>query len=171
MDERTSFIEHDLIESRQQTGRLPTTVLFLLLLIMIALAVSIASFRLGRGGYDLPAWLPSWAAQLLQGPGAAPKAAPSGAIIYYRDPDGKPFYSAEPKQSDDGRPYTPVLASEDISFEEQTAASTEAWSRTSQEITPSPASRSSPITLAPLSRSLAAVAAPIPPERPRPFAG
>ena len=35
MDERTSFIEHDLIESRQQTGRLPTTVLFLLLLIMI----------------------------------------------------------------------------------------------------------------------------------------
>jgi Cu(I)/Ag(I) efflux system membrane fusion protein len=38
-------------------------------------------------------------------------------VIYYQDPDGKPFYSAEPKQTPDGRPYRAVLASEDVSFE------------------------------------------------------
>src|SRR5262249_26514809 len=45
--------------------------------------------------------------------------------IYYQDPDGKPFYSAEPKQTADGRPYRAVHASEDVSFEEpeQAAAS------------------------------------------------
>jgi Cu(I)/Ag(I) efflux system membrane fusion protein len=43
--------------------------------------------------------------------------APSGPVIYYQDPDGKAFYSAEPKNTPDGRPYRAVLASEDISFE------------------------------------------------------
>jgi membrane fusion protein, copper/silver efflux system len=41
----------------------------------------------------------------------------SQAIIYYRDPDGKPFYSLEPKQTRDGRAYRPVLADEDVSFD------------------------------------------------------
>jgi len=45
--------------------------------------------------------------------------APSGPVIYYQDPDGKPAYSAEPKQTADGRPYRAVLASEDVSFDEQ----------------------------------------------------
>jgi Cu(I)/Ag(I) efflux system membrane fusion protein len=45
--------------------------------------------------------------------------APSGPVIYYRDPDGKPYYSAEPKQTADGRPYRPVHASEDVSFDER----------------------------------------------------
>jgi membrane fusion protein, copper/silver efflux system len=35
----------------------------------------------------------------------------------YQDPDGKPLYSLEPKQTPDGRPYRAVLASEDISFD------------------------------------------------------
>ena len=48
-----------------------------------------------------------------------PAPAPSGPVIYYQDPDGKPFYSAEPKQTADGRPYRAVLASEDVSFDEQ----------------------------------------------------
>ena len=43
---------------------------------------------------------------------------PSGPIAYYRDPDGKPFYSAEPKTTDDGRGWTPVRASEDVRFDE-----------------------------------------------------
>ena len=34
--------------------------------------------------------------------------APSGPVIYYRDPDGMPFYSLEPKQTPDGRPYRAV---------------------------------------------------------------
>src|SRR5262245_21461950 len=41
----------------------------------------------------------------------------SGPIIYYRDPDNKPVYSLEPKQTPDGRAYRAVLASEDISFD------------------------------------------------------
>jgi Cu(I)/Ag(I) efflux system membrane fusion protein len=52
---------------------------------------------------------------------ATSKAAPaaSGPVVYYRDPDGKPFYAATPRKTADGRDYLPVLASEDVSFEEQ----------------------------------------------------
>jgi membrane fusion protein, copper/silver efflux system len=42
---------------------------------------------------------------------------PSGPVIYYQDPDGKPLYSADPAQTPDGRPYRAVLASEDLSFD------------------------------------------------------
>jgi membrane fusion protein, copper/silver efflux system len=48
---------------------------------------------------------------------ASAKPVPSGPVIYYRDPDGRPAYSAELKKTSDGRNFRPVLASEDISFE------------------------------------------------------
>ncbi|MEB2620603.1 hypothetical protein, partial [Kocuria rosea] len=35
------------------------------------------------------------------------------APIYYRDPDGKPLYSATPKQTPDGRDYLPVFPEAD----------------------------------------------------------
>jgi Cu(I)/Ag(I) efflux system membrane fusion protein len=38
--------------------------------------------------------------------------APSGPVLYYQDPDGKPLYSVEPAQTPDGRPYRPVRAGE-----------------------------------------------------------
>ena len=41
----------------------------------------------------------------------------SGPVIYYRDPDGKPLYSTEPKSTPDGRPWRPVHADEDVSFD------------------------------------------------------
>jgi Cu(I)/Ag(I) efflux system membrane fusion protein len=41
----------------------------------------------------------------------------TGPVIYYRDPDGKPFYSLEPKTADNGKAYVAVHASEDVSFE------------------------------------------------------
>jgi membrane fusion protein, copper/silver efflux system len=41
----------------------------------------------------------------------------NGPVIYYRNPDGKPFYSAEPKSTQDGRPWHPVHADEDIGFD------------------------------------------------------
>src|SRR5438876_12022416 len=68
----------------------------------------------GSGGY--------WAAKQGLGlplPAVAnpPPPTPSGPVIYYQDPDGKPFYSAEPKQTADGRLYRAVHASEDISFD------------------------------------------------------
>jgi Cu(I)/Ag(I) efflux system membrane fusion protein len=48
---------------------------------------------------------------------------PSGPVIYYQDPDGKPLYSADPAQTPDGRPYRAVLASEDLSFDVSAKAS------------------------------------------------
>ncbi|MHC2333783.1 efflux RND transporter periplasmic adaptor subunit [Bradyrhizobium sp. USDA 4454] len=40
-------------------------------------------------------------------------AAESAAPSYYRDPDGKPLYSATPKQTSDGRDYLPVYPDAD----------------------------------------------------------
>jgi Cu(I)/Ag(I) efflux system membrane fusion protein len=43
--------------------------------------------------------------------------AATGPVIYYRDPSGKPFYSLTPRNTDDGRPYVAVRASDDVSFD------------------------------------------------------
>lgn len=59
-------------------------------------------------------------------PSAKPAPAATGPVIYYRDPDGKPLYSLEPKKTADGRDYRPVRASEDISFDDNPAPGTEA---------------------------------------------
>ena len=49
---------------------------------------------------------------------ATPAAAETAATpLYYRDPDGKPFYSLTPKKTPDGRDYTAVPAGGDISFD------------------------------------------------------
>jgi Cu(I)/Ag(I) efflux system membrane fusion protein len=55
----------------------------------------------------------------------------SQPIIYYRDPDNKPLYSLEPKQTPDGRAYRAVLATEDINFDnaEKTAAQAQPGNR------------------------------------------
>jgi Cu(I)/Ag(I) efflux system membrane fusion protein len=52
--------------------------------------------------------------------------AASGPIIYYRDPDGHPDYSAEPRRTADGRDFLAVHASENISFDEKPEADVEA---------------------------------------------
>ena len=41
----------------------------------------------------------------------------TGPVIYYRDPSGKPLYSLTPRNTDDGRPYEAVRASDDVSFD------------------------------------------------------
>jgi Cu(I)/Ag(I) efflux system membrane fusion protein len=46
----------------------------------------------------------------------------SGPVIYYRDPDGRPAYSAMPRKTAEGREFVAVHASEDISFEEEPQA-------------------------------------------------
>lgn len=48
----------------------------------------------------------------------------SGAVLYYRHPDGNPVYSATPTQTDDGRDFTSVFAGEDVSFDEPGKADT-----------------------------------------------
>jgi Cu(I)/Ag(I) efflux system membrane fusion protein len=45
-------------------------------------------------------------------------AAEGNATVYYQDPDGKPFYSLEPKKTPDGRAWRAVPASADVSFDE-----------------------------------------------------
>lgn len=54
------------------------------------------------------------------------KPQPSGPVVYFRDPDGKPFYSLAAKNTDDGRAYVAVRASEDVSFDGAWPASTAA---------------------------------------------
>ena len=53
----------------------------------------------------------------IEGSLAANEPAGTGPVIYYQDPDRKPVYSAQPRQTDDGRPFAAVHASQDVSFE------------------------------------------------------
>jgi Cu(I)/Ag(I) efflux system membrane fusion protein len=93
---------------------------------LAVLAVSAVGAAAGIGGY----WLGHQGGLREFAAPAETQAsrAPSGPVIYYRDPDGKPVYSAEPAQTPDGRPYRAVLASEDLSFDTPAKASGEAAS-------------------------------------------
>src|SRR4029453_15942653 len=78
--------------------------------ILLTLGVSAGA----AGGY--------WYARLPAG-GPAPTVAPETPaaagdrkILYYRDPSGAPYWSAEPKKDADGRDYLPVYEDEEISF-------------------------------------------------------
>jgi Cu(I)/Ag(I) efflux system membrane fusion protein len=82
---------------------------------VLLLAILATGYRLGRSEFALPNWLPSALVQLLGGGARSP--APQGDVIYYRDPDGRPYYSAEPRQTADGRNFIAVRASEDVSFD------------------------------------------------------
>ncbi len=44
-------------------------------------------------------------------------AQPTGPVIYYKDPSGRPFYALTPRNTDEGKPYIPVFASEDVSVD------------------------------------------------------
>jgi Cu(I)/Ag(I) efflux system membrane fusion protein len=48
----------------------------------------------------------------------APSKPASGLVVYYRDPDGKPVYSASPMMTADGREFLAVRASEDVRFDD-----------------------------------------------------
>jgi Cu(I)/Ag(I) efflux system membrane fusion protein len=72
--------------------------------IVLALGVSAGA----AGGY--------WYARLPAGAPASAAAA-ERKILYYRDPSGAPYWSAEPKKDAQGRDYVPVYEDEEISFE------------------------------------------------------
>ncbi|HEY9212315.1 MAG TPA: efflux RND transporter periplasmic adaptor subunit [Ancylobacter sp.] len=57
---------------------------------------------------------------------AAAEPASTAAVIYYQDPDGGPAYSATPRQTEDGRAFRAVRASEDVSFEDKPPTAAEA---------------------------------------------
>ena len=75
-------------------------------------AAGAGGYYAGQDGLRWPGVAIS-AAEATQAPAAA-----SGPVIYYRDPDGKPAYSAGPRKTADGRDYVPVHAGEDIGFDE-----------------------------------------------------
>ena len=58
----------------------------------------------------------------LQKSSMAGMARPSGPIIYYKDPNGRPFYSLTPRTTDDGKHYVAVYASEDVSVDPKPAS-------------------------------------------------
>jgi Cu(I)/Ag(I) efflux system membrane fusion protein len=89
-------------------------------LVAAASAVGFAGYKVGSGELRLPplpaevqAYLPS----SMRAASTSEVAPASGPIIYYRHPDGEPAYSAIPRQTDDGRAFVAVLASEDLSFD------------------------------------------------------
>jgi membrane fusion protein, copper/silver efflux system len=86
----------------------------------VAATLSLAVL-LGGGGYwagtnDLGRRLGLHVVEQALATPAGSMIAPTGAIIYYRHPDGLPQFSATPKNADDGRPYVAVHASEDAAF-------------------------------------------------------
>jgi membrane fusion protein, copper/silver efflux system len=46
----------------------------------------------------------------------------TGPIIYYKDSNGRPFYSLTARNTDDGKPYVPVYASEDMNVDSKPVA-------------------------------------------------
>lgn len=84
-------------------------------------AISLAAI-VGGAGYwagknDVGAPLQRLIANTRMAAEAVPQPEGTGAVIYYSHPDALAEYSAKPKNTDDGRPFTAVRASEDVSFD------------------------------------------------------
>ena len=121
MDQMTPFHGLKYAEAKPPRRGLRRVALVLMVLLVLGAGTALG-FRLGRGGFALPSGglaLPDWAAAWLSKSaiGATSQPAGTGPVVYYRDPEDKPFYSAEPKKTADGRDYTPVSASEEVSFD------------------------------------------------------
>lgn len=82
------------------------------LLLAAFLAAGVGGYWIGQRGLALSAHSP-FVSMKAREQGIT---APTGPILYYRDPDG-PFYAAEPRSNGQGKAFLPVLASEDISFD------------------------------------------------------
>ncbi len=60
------------------------------------------------------------AATAVQAEGQPAATAAAGPILYYRDPDGLPVYSAAPRATADGKPFAAVREGEDVGFDPST---------------------------------------------------
>ncbi|KSV92953.1 efflux RND transporter periplasmic adaptor subunit [Sinorhizobium sp. GL28] len=90
------------------------------LTLVAILAAGAGGLWAGQRGVALPdpSWLRSIASvERLAAAAETTEVAGSGPIIYYRDPDGRPVYSATPRKTTDGRDFRAVRQSEDISFD------------------------------------------------------
>jgi len=89
-------------------------------------AVGVGGYWAGQRDLPLP-FLPWLQAHGFTSPArAVAVTTPVGPIIYYRDPDGLPDYSAAPKTTSAGKDFLPVHASQDVSFDAQPLAVPEA---------------------------------------------
>jgi Cu(I)/Ag(I) efflux system membrane fusion protein len=100
---------------RAKRPTLKQVVIFVVGLVILLAAVA-GGYRLGASEWPLPHWLSARIATAL--PSKASRPIGTGPVIYYRDPDGAPTYSAVPTKTSDGRDYVAVHASEDVSFDE-----------------------------------------------------
>lgn len=91
-----------------------------------ALALGAAAAMIAAAGAAFPAGEILRVNPFASAPITSAAAAESGAMIYYQDPDGKPFYSLAPKKTPDGRDWRGVPASADVSFDDPEEAPTEA---------------------------------------------
>lgn len=84
------------------------------------LAAGAGGYWAGHRGFAIPGTSTLFGAMTV----AAETPPPSGPVIYYKDPDGRPTYSAAPARTTGGRAFLPVRASEEVSFEETPPADT-----------------------------------------------
>ncbi|GLK74958.1 cation efflux system protein [Methylopila jiangsuensis] len=103
-----------------------------------SVGVILLAAALVGGGY--------WAGQRGVPPGAtavptkgrpAPTAAAS-PILYYRDPDGRPVYSASPRATGDGKPFVAVREGEDVGFDPSTGEPVAARSAAAPAVSSNP---------------------------------
>lgn len=80
------------------------------------LTAGLGGLAAGRSNAPLPGWIHAMLPAAAKP--ASDRPAPTGPIIYYRDPDGAPDYALAPKKTVSGKEYSAVHASEDVSFEE-----------------------------------------------------
>jgi Cu(I)/Ag(I) efflux system membrane fusion protein len=88
---------------------------------LVAAGAGWAGLRAGEGGITLSGLRDFAEMQIamLAGQGAVAKQGTdaTGPVIYWRHPDGLPEWSAVKASSSDGRPFLPVFASEDVTFD------------------------------------------------------
>jgi Cu(I)/Ag(I) efflux system membrane fusion protein len=79
-----------------------------------ALASAIAGYRAGSGTWPLPdaGWTRAPSVQAKNGASA------ERAVLYWKDPDGKPDFSPDPKRTADGRDYVAVYEDQEADFKD-----------------------------------------------------
>lgn len=92
----------------------------------VAIAVVAAAGGFWAGQRDLAPfyslWLRTVWVENVRVPPTSVGPAPPRPVIYYRDPDGQPLYSAMPKTTADGRDFIAVHADEDVNFDDSLAS-------------------------------------------------
>ena len=113
---------HEISEEHERESaprrRLLTPLIWAILLAVALFGGFLAGIRSAEVSTPLFEWLPPTISKRIKG-GGEPVPDPSAPVLYYRDPDGKPSYSAEPSQAADGRDYMPVRRGADVSFEDK----------------------------------------------------